>query len=65
MVRGLKSYAQRGRAALSGGESEDSAAEEGEASTTESASAVGVQPTVAMGVEPPGDRAQVVSSATV
>ena len=40
MVRGLESYAQRGRAALSGGESEDSAAEEGEASTIESASAV-------------------------
>jgi len=41
MVRGLESYAQRGRAALSGGEAEDSAAEEGEASTTEFASAVG------------------------
>jgi hypothetical protein len=34
MVPGLESYAQRGRAALSGGEAEDSAAEEGEASTT-------------------------------
>jgi len=41
MVPGLESYAQRGRAALSGGETEDSAAEEGEASTIESASAVG------------------------